>query len=108
FNSGADEHTTRTAEMVEKERKNILAYTKTDGSQIHWDFIERVWQSRAKLTLCPFQDVLGLGSEARMNIPGKTGDFWTWRFQWEQLTPAVEWRLKRVTARQNRAVAEVK
>jgi 4-alpha-glucanotransferase len=108
FNSGADEHTTRTAEMVEKERKNILEYTHTDGSEIHWDLIERVWSSKAKLVVCPLQDVLGLGSEARMNVPGKSGEFWTWRFQWEQLTPATEWRLKRVTLQTGRAAPEVK
>jgi 4-alpha-glucanotransferase len=108
FNSGPDEHTTRTAEMIEKERANILAYTKTTGSEIHWDFIERVWSSQARFVLCPLQDVLGLGSEARMNIPGKSGEFWTWRFQWHQLTPEIEWRLKRVTTLHNRVPAEVK
>lgn len=107
FNSGPDEHTTRTAEMIEKEREIILAYTQTDGSEIHWDFIDRVWRSQARLALCPLQDVLGLGSEARMNVPGKMGDFWTWRFQWEQLNPALEWRLKRVTVQNGRAAAEV-
>jgi 4-alpha-glucanotransferase len=108
FNSGADEHTTRTAEMVEKERRTILDYLKTDGSEVHWDFIERVWASKAKLVVCPLQDVLGLGSEARMNIPGKSGEFWNWRFQWEQLTPAIEWRLKRVTTASNRVSLEAK
>ncbi len=102
FNSGADEHTTRTEEMVEKERANILAYTKTDGSEIHWDFIDHVWSSEARLAICPLQDVLGLGSEARMNIPGKTGEFWTWRFEWRQLTPDLEGRLRRVTMKYNR------
>ncbi|RBP42519.1 4-alpha-glucanotransferase [Roseimicrobium gellanilyticum] len=103
FNSGEDEHTTRTAEMVEKERANILGYTKTDGTQIHWDFIEHVWASKARLAICPLQDVLGLGSEARMNIPGKSGEFWTWRFEWKDLTTDLEWRLKRVTLRHGRA-----
>jgi 4-alpha-glucanotransferase len=45
----------------------------------------------------PLQDLLGLGSEARMNTPGQTGDFWGWRFTWEQLTPEIEERMKRVT-----------
>ena len=105
FNSGEDEHTTRTAEMVEKERANILAYTGTDGSEIHWDFIGRVWASEARLVICPLQDVLGLGSEARMNIPGKSGEFWTWRFEWQQLTPSLEWRMKKVTADTGRVAA---
>jgi len=34
----------------------------------------------------------------RMNIPGKSGEFWNWRFRWDQLTPEMEDRLKQVTA----------
>ncbi len=102
FRSDADEHTTRTPEMVLAERRTILNYTKTDGSELNWDYISRVWQSKACLTLCPLQDVLGLGSESRMNIPGKSGEFWNWRFGWEQLTPKIEERLKQVTAASNR------
>lgn len=37
------------------------------------------------LTMIPFQDVLMLGSEARMNMPGTVGDNWNWRFEWEQI-----------------------
>jgi 4-alpha-glucanotransferase len=98
FRSEADEHTTRTPEMVVAERRTILNYTKTDGSELNWDYIGRVWASQAQLALCPLQDVLGLGSESRMNIPGKSGEFWNWRFRWDQLTPRIEERLKQVTA----------
>jgi 4-alpha-glucanotransferase len=81
-----------------------LNYTKTDGSELNWDYIGAVWKSRAQLALCPLQDVLGLGSESRMNIPGKSGEFWGWRFRWDQLTPEIEEKLRRVTAAANRGV----
>lgn len=102
FNSGADEHTTRTEEMVEAERRTILNYTHTDGSELNWDYIRHVWNSQARLAICPLQDVLGLGSESRMNTPGKSGEFWSWRFTWDQLTNALEERMRRVTAESGR------
>ena len=37
-----------------------------------------------------------------MNIPGKSGEFWNWRFRWDQLTPQIEQRLKIVTQASNR------
>jgi 4-alpha-glucanotransferase len=79
-----------------------LGYTGTDGSELNWDYIQRVWQSRARLAIAPLQDVIGLGSEARMNAPGKVGDFWTWRFSWDALTDVAQDRLKRVTSASGR------
>jgi 4-alpha-glucanotransferase len=97
FRSEAGEDSTRTAEQIEAERRTILDYTGTDGTELNWDYIRRVWQSQARLAVAPLQDVLGLGSEARMNAPGKLGDFWTWRFVWAQLTEPIQERLKAVT-----------
>ena len=75
----------------------------TDGSEIHWDLIRLALQSPAATAIYPLQDVLGLGSEARMNVPGREGGNWTWRFRWDQLTPAVERRLADLTATSGRA-----
>jgi 4-alpha-glucanotransferase len=44
--------------------------------------------------LIPLQDVLGLGSEARMNLPGRLGGNWAFRFRWDQVTPAITGRLR--------------
>jgi 4-alpha-glucanotransferase len=44
--------------------------------------------------LIPLQDILGLGSEARMNLPGRQGGNWRFRFSWDQLTPEITKRLR--------------
>ncbi|MCS6873815.1 MAG: 4-alpha-glucanotransferase [Acidobacteriota bacterium] len=63
----------------DKEREFCLKYLNSDGSQIHWDLIRASLSSVAFLSIFQMQDLLGLGSEARMNIPAtKTGN-WQWR-----------------------------
>jgi len=47
--------------------------------------IDTVLESRAALAVLPMQDVLRLGSEARMNTPGTNNGNWTWRFEWDDL-----------------------
>ena len=59
-------------------------------------------QSRAALAIVPAQDVLGLGSEARMNRPGVTHGNWSWRLERGQLTDALAARLREATARGKR------
>jgi len=44
------------------------------------------------------QDVMGLGSEARMNFPGRAEGNWQWRFTWDQLTDEAQARLRKLTA----------
>jgi len=55
--------------------------------------IDTVLASRAALAVLPLQDVLHLGSEARMNTPGTGNGNWTWRFEWEALPPDLAPRL---------------
>jgi 4-alpha-glucanotransferase len=85
---------TRSSEDIRKERAYALAYLRTDGREINWTFIETVMASVADTVLIPLQDVLGLGSEARMNLPGKPDGNWQWRFRADDLTPAHARRLK--------------
>jgi 4-alpha-glucanotransferase len=54
--------------------------------------------SVADTAIVPLQDVLGLGSAARMNLPGRAAGNWAWRCVEEQLTPAVSARLAEVTS----------
>jgi 4-alpha-glucanotransferase len=56
-----------------------------DPDAVPQAMVDTVLQSRAALAVLPLQDVLQLGSEARMNTPGTDNGNWTWRFQWDAL-----------------------
>ena len=43
------------------------------------------------------QDILGLGTECRMNLPGKGEGYWEWRFDWAQVLPVHGTRLAHLT-----------
>jgi 4-alpha-glucanotransferase len=75
----------------------VLDYTNSDGHDIAWDFIRITWASVAVIALIPLQDALSLGSEARMNTPSVASGNWQWRFRWEQITPEIKQRLKKLT-----------
>jgi 4-alpha-glucanotransferase len=81
FNSAAGEGSTRTAEEIEAERTAALTYFGGDGSAIHMDFIRSLFRSGGGATVVPVQDLLGLGSEARMNTPGLSSGSWRWRLK---------------------------
>ncbi len=97
FWSKAGMNSTRTQEEIERERRNVLHYVRTDGSEIHWDMIALACKSKANTAMYPLQDLLGLGSEARMNVPGVEGGNWRWRFTWDQLTPEIMQRMYDIT-----------
>ena len=97
FNSRAGEGSTRTADQIERERDFCLSYLATDGKEIHWDFIRAALASVPATALMPLQDVLGLGTEARMNLPASTSGNWDWRFRAEMLTPQIAARLQYFT-----------
>jgi len=65
---------------AEQERRHAEAYVGRCDDGIHWGFIRAVQSSPACLSVVPLQDVLGLGSEARMNTPSLYGGNWRWRF----------------------------
>ena len=102
YRSEPGKDSTRNAEQIAKENHNARTYLSSDGSQIHWDMISLALRSPANTAVYPLQDVLGLGSEARMNVPGREEGNWSWRFQWQQLTPEIEQRLHRLTQEANR------
>ena len=73
-----------------KEEKNrVLAYLAEKGigvaeeREIPWALMALAFSSRARLAVIPMQDILGLGSEARMNYPGQPEGNWTWRLTGE-------------------------
>ncbi len=86
FRSEGNGNTTRTPEMVQQERERALKFFNSDGSEVHWDFIRMAFGSVANMAIIPMQDVLGLDSSARMNIPGTADGNWEWRFCRDQLS----------------------
>ncbi|MEN3111218.1 4-alpha-glucanotransferase [Uliginosibacterium paludis] len=75
------------ASISEAERQHVRDYLAIDGQDIGWQMIRAACASVADLAIHPLQDVIGLGSEARMNFPGKPSGYWQWRFDWAQLQP---------------------
>lgn len=67
-----------------------------------WALIRLAHVSPARLAMIQAQDVLGLGSEARMNDPSRAGGSWRWRMQRGALTPALARRLREATAHARR------
>jgi 4-alpha-glucanotransferase len=78
------------------------AATGLDPAEPHWSLIELALRSPAVLSIVPAQDVLGLGSEARMNRPGLSAGNWRWRLHEGALTDALATRLRDATARHGR------
>jgi 4-alpha-glucanotransferase len=97
FHSVAGEGSIRSAEQIERERTFCCDYLETDGDEIHWDFIRALWASVANTAIVPLQDLLGLGTAARMNLPNSTSGNWSWRFRDGELTEEIGLRLKKLT-----------
>jgi 4-alpha-glucanotransferase len=78
-----------------------------DDAVLHWALIRATSQSVANLALFPLQDLLGLGSEHRMNFPGTAEGNWRWRFEWPMLDAAapVQTWLRRITEAAGRCSA---
>ncbi len=88
---------TRSEEDIERERDFTRRYLNTEGREIHWTFIRAIEASVADTVLIPMQDVLGLGTEARMNLPATLGGNWRWRCRADALKPELARRLKELT-----------
>ncbi|MDZ4873265.1 MAG: 4-alpha-glucanotransferase [Chroococcidiopsis cubana SAG 39.79] len=91
-----------TASDYEKQR--LLLYMgciSPDG--IHWDLIRLAFSTTANQAIIPLQDILGLGSEARMNVPSQAEGNWAWRYQPDVLTHELSDRLKLYTELYGRA-----
>ncbi len=73
------------AQAPDAERDVVRRYLARDDANLPWEFVRLAQASVADLAIAPLQDVLGLGSEARMNTPGRASGNWAWRFAWEDL-----------------------
>ena len=88
---------TRTAEDIHREHAFTRSYLGFTNEPIHWVFVRSVLASVADMAVIPLQDVLGLGSAARMNLPGTASGNWRWRFQWNALKKEIREELRRLT-----------
>ena len=77
--------------------KRIKTASGLPGVEPNWELIELALSSRADLAIMQAQDVLGLGSEARMNLPGTSEGNWVWQLRPGQLTAKHAKRLRALT-----------
>jgi 4-alpha-glucanotransferase len=92
-------------ELPPNHRQNLAHYLNSpqrDSREIAWDLIRLAWSSPAALAVAPLQDVLNLGAEARMNIPGRADGNWSWRSTEELLLVADFHLLQNLTSSSNR------
>ncbi len=102
FHSKPGVGSTRSQEEIDREHRVILDYLHSDGREIQWDLIALAMRSNPDTAIIPLQDILGLGSEARMNTPGVAGGNWQWRFRWEQLAPQMKQRMRTIAQQTKR------
>lgn len=88
--------------ISEYEKNYIYEYLGNPSMPLHCAIIQAALASVANLAVIPMQDILELGSEARMNTPGITVGNWNWRFQWDQLSHDQTTRFTHLVALFNR------
>ena len=96
-----------------EERRFARRYLRLDelgadeyDASVHWAAVRAVLASVAERAIVPLQDVLGLGSEARMNVPGQEDGNWAWRFAWDEVDADALARLRDLTVLYGRAPAD--
>ena len=77
----------------EPERDFARRYLDTDGNNFAWEMTRAVWASVAVYAIAPLQDLLNLGTEARMNFPSTLGGNWSWRLRASELTDELRGKL---------------
>jgi 4-alpha-glucanotransferase len=97
---------TRSKLDIEKEIEHALRYLNSNGEKISWDMIRLAMMSVANVAITPIQDILELGSDARMNIPGKAKGNWEWRLTNDALNKHVAERLLGLTRTYERALPQ--
>jgi len=92
-------------DLPEDQRKNLWKYLKRPAGttcDAAPELMELAWSSRAALAMAPLQDLLNLGNEARMNLPGRVDGNWRWRSTEEMLNGRVFDWLRGLTKSSNR------
>jgi 4-alpha-glucanotransferase len=84
-------------EHVRQAARSYAAKASPGSGEVAWEFIRSVWSSRAGLAIAPLQDLLNLGVEGRMNVPGIATGNWRWRCTEDMLKPSLFERLGELT-----------
>ncbi len=108
FTGSHDNDTTKGFFANEKKNKTGIyewaqRYLNYHGRHITFELIRTAYASVANMVIIPMQDILELGTEARMNFPGKLGGNWTWRFEWDQVNKSIPLTYKGMTEMYDRA-----
>jgi 4-alpha-glucanotransferase len=85
WESSGESDSTRSADEALAEKSRALRYLNCSAADMPWALIRAALASVADTVLIPMQDVLALGSDARMNLPGRSNGNWAFRFSREQL-----------------------
>lgn len=80
----------------EKERDFYRRYLARSGDDFSWDLIRGIWSSVAGFAVTTLQDLLSLGTEARMNFPGKPAGNWSWRYKPSDLNRGLSDRIREI------------
>jgi 4-alpha-glucanotransferase len=92
-------------ELPSAQRQNFWQHLKLlpgDGHEVAWHLMDLAWSSPAALAIAPLQDLLNLGAEGRMNVPGRAEGNWNWRGTAELLAAADFHWLGELTRSSNR------
>jgi 4-alpha-glucanotransferase len=94
------------ADVVERaDAERAMAAAGIDEPEPHWALMALTLRSRAVAAFVQAQDVLGLGSDSRMNMPGVEGGNWGWKLEPGQLNAGLAARLREITVASGRATA---
>ncbi|WP_182866476.1 4-alpha-glucanotransferase [Stieleria mannarensis] len=93
------------SEAEQESVRDALSMPKGDGVLVTGEMLRQVWSSSAALAMAPLQDILGLGADARMNVPGTPEGNWCWRTTSEMLSASAVQRLRELTAESGRLIS---
>jgi 4-alpha-glucanotransferase len=80
--------------LSEKEQCEVRDYLGSSGVYPAEDLVRAALGSVADTAIIPFQDLLGLPTAARMNVPGRADGNWEWRFTWDMIDKDLQQRFR--------------
>lgn len=84
------------ATLSQDSRAQIDEYFFHAKDPMPWLLIKAAFASSSRMAIVPMQDLLELGNESRMNMPGTTDKNWTWRFSWEQVPENLAYKARKL------------